>query len=70
MSCSRATQRPLDKLFDDSGFGEARHQANLVYDYLRRHGPRGPHGLPLEEMADTTMPAIARKLAGRWESAD
>ena len=70
MSCSRATQRPLDKLFDDSGFGEARRQANLVYDYLRRHGPRGPHGLPLDETACTTMPAIARKLESRLEQAD
>ena len=70
MSCSRATQRPLDKLFDDSGFGKARHQANLVDDYLRRHGPRGPHGLPLEEMAYGAMLAIARKLESRWEPVD
>ena len=70
MSCSRATQRPLDKLFDDSGFGEARHQANLVYDYLRRHGSRRSHGLPLDETAYTTMLAIARKLESRWEPVD
>ncbi|MDZ4277717.1 MAG: fructose-1,6-bisphosphate aldolase/phosphatase, partial [Dehalococcoidia bacterium] len=46
-------------MFDDPGFDEARHQANLVADYLRRHGPWEPHRLPLEEMEYTTMPAVA-----------
>src|SRR3990170_5878390 len=54
-------------MFDDPGFDEARHQANLIADYLRRHGPWEPHRLPLEEMEYTTMPAVAKKLAGRWE---
>ncbi|OGO53122.1 MAG: fructose 1,6-bisphosphatase [Chloroflexi bacterium RBG_16_68_14] len=54
-------------MFDDPGFDEARHQANLVADYLRRHGPWEPHRLPLEEMEYTTMPAVASKLSGRWE---
>jgi fructose 1,6-bisphosphate aldolase/phosphatase len=54
-------------MFDDPSFDEARHQANLVADYLRRHGPWEPHRLPLEEMEYTTMPAVAKKIAGRWE---
>ena len=70
MSCSGATKRPLHKMFDDPSFDEARHQANLVADYLRRHGPWEPHRLPLEEMEYTTMPTIAKKLEGRWEPTD
>lgn len=54
-------------MFDDPGFDEARHQANLVADYLRRHGPWEPHRLPLEEMEYTTMPAVAKKLSDRWQ---
>jgi fructose 1,6-bisphosphate aldolase/phosphatase len=57
-------------MFDDPGFDEARHQANLIADYLRRHGPWEPHRLPLEDMEYTTMPAIAKKLEGRWERLD
>ena len=54
-------------MFDNPGFDEARHQANLVADYLRRHGPWEPHRLPLEEMEYTTMPEVAKKLADRWQ---
>jgi fructose 1,6-bisphosphate aldolase/phosphatase len=54
-------------MFDDPGFDEARHQANLIADYFRRHGPWEPHRLPLEEMEYTTMPAVAKKIASRWE---
>ncbi|MCH8025908.1 MAG: fructose 1,6-bisphosphatase [Chloroflexi bacterium] len=57
-------------MFDDPSFDEARHQANLVADYLRRHGPWEPHRLPLEEMEYTTMPTIAKKLENRWEPTD
>ena len=57
-------------MFDDPGFDEARHQANLVADYLRRHGPWEPHRLPLEEMEYTTMPTLAKKLSDRWEPQD
>ena len=70
MSCSGATKRPLSKIFADPGFDGARHQANLVAGYLRRHGPWEPHRLPLEEMEYTTMPTIAKKLEGRWEPTD
>ncbi|MGB6837984.1 MAG: fructose-1,6-bisphosphate aldolase/phosphatase [Dehalococcoidia bacterium] len=57
-------------MFDDPGFDEARHQANLIADYFRRHGPWEPHRLPLEEMEYTTMPAVAKKIASRWEPLD
>ncbi len=62
MNCSGATKRPLYKMFDAPSFDEAPHQANLVAGYLRR--------LPLEEMEYTTMPAVAKKLEGRWEPTD
>lgn len=54
-------------MFDDPAFDEARHQANLVMDYLRRHGPFEPHRLPLDELEYTTMPSVAARLADRWE---
>lgn len=54
-------------MFDDPGFDEARHQANLIADYLRRHGPFEPHRLPQEEMEYTTMPQVMQKLKGRFE---
>ena len=54
-------------LFDDPAFDEARHQANVIADYLRRMGPFEPHRLPLEEMEYTTMPEVMKKLAPRFE---
>ncbi len=54
-------------MFDDLSFDNARRQANDIADYLRRHGPFEPHRLGLEEMEYTTMPAVAKKLEGRWE---
>jgi fructose 1,6-bisphosphate aldolase/phosphatase len=56
-------------LFDDPAFDEARHQANLIADVLRRMGPFEPHRLPLEEMEYTTMPEVQKKLASRFQSA-
>jgi fructose 1,6-bisphosphate aldolase/phosphatase len=53
-------------MFDDPAFDEARRQANVVMDYLRRHGPFEPHRLGLEELEYTTMPSIEARLAGRW----
>jgi fructose 1,6-bisphosphate aldolase/phosphatase len=55
-------------LFDDPAFDEARRQANLAADFLRRMGPFEPHRLPLEEMEYTTMPEVMEKLAARFES--
>ena len=37
-------------------------------DFLRQHGPFEPHRLPLDEMEYTTMPAVAAKMAKRWQS--
>lgn len=56
-------------MFDDPSFDRARQQCNEIMDYLRRHGPFEPHRLPLDEMEYTTMPSVAERLAGRWESA-
>ncbi len=54
-------------MFDDPGYNGARDEANRIADYLRKHGPFEPHRLPLEEMEYTTMPAVAAKLADRWQ---
>ncbi len=54
-------------MFDDPAFDRARAQANEVMDYLRRHGPFEPHGLGLDELEYTTMPALEDRLAGRWQ---
>ena len=56
---SAAAHRPI--------LTRARHQATLVADRLRRHGPWEPHRLPLEEVEYTTMPAVAKKIATRWQ---
>jgi fructose 1,6-bisphosphate aldolase/phosphatase len=58
---------PID-LFDDPAYDEARRQANVAADYLRRHGPFEPHRLPLEEMEYTTMPLIMGRLRDRFRS--
>ena len=65
--CNGKLVGPRD-MFDDPSFDEARHQANLAAEYLRRHGPFEPHRLPLEEMEYTTMPQVMRKLHGRFTS--
>jgi fructose 1,6-bisphosphate aldolase/phosphatase len=54
-------------MFDDPGYDNVRHEANMVADHLRKHGPFEPHRLPLEEMEYTTMPAVAAKLEKRWK---
>lgn len=53
-------------MFDDPSFDKARRVANEVADYMRSHGPFEPHRLPLEEMEYTTMPAVVKKLEGRF----
>jgi fructose 1,6-bisphosphate aldolase/phosphatase len=57
-------------MFADKSFNLARHQANEMADLMRRHGPFEPHRLPLEEMEYTTMPQVAKKLAGRFVDLD
>jgi fructose 1,6-bisphosphate aldolase/phosphatase len=57
---------PRDMLGDIS-FDRARRQALEMADYLRRNGPFEPGRLPMEDMEYTTMPAVAERLAERWE---
>lgn len=53
-------------MFADVSFNRARSMANMISDYLRRHGPFEPHRLPLEEMEYTTMPQVMEKLKDRF----
>jgi fructose 1,6-bisphosphate aldolase/phosphatase len=55
-------------LFDDPAFDLSRYQANLIADYLRRHGPFEPHRLPLTEMEYTTMPKLMEKYKNRFST--
>lgn len=56
---------PAD-LFDDPAFDEARRTAQVIADYMRRHGPFMPHRLGPEEMEYTTLPAVLQKLQNRF----
>lgn len=53
-------------MFADPSFDEARRQANVAMDYLRRHGPFEPHRLALEDLEYTTMAELKHRLADRW----
>jgi len=57
---------PAD-LFDDPAFDEARRTAQVIAEYMRRHGPFMPHRLGPEEMEYTTLPEVLRKLAPRFK---
>jgi fructose 1,6-bisphosphate aldolase/phosphatase len=57
---------PRDMLGDIS-FDRAREQALQIADHLRRNGPFEPGRLPMEDMEYTTMPAVAERIADRWE---
>lgn len=57
---------PRDMLGDIS-FDRARRQALELADHLRRMGPFEPGRLPMEDMEYTTMPAVADRVAERWE---
>uniref|UniRef100_A0A7J3ZLL6 Fructose-1,6-bisphosphate aldolase/phosphatase n=1 Tax=Fervidicoccus fontis TaxID=683846 RepID=A0A7J3ZLL6_9CREN len=52
-------------LFDDPAFDEARRTAQLIAEYIRRHGPFMPHRLGPEEMEYTTLPQVLKKLVER-----
>jgi len=56
---------PAD-LFDDVAFDETRRTAQLIADYIRRHGPFMPHRLGPEEMEYTTLPQVLEKLKDRF----
>jgi len=45
-------------MFDDVSFDKARQDANIMADFLRRHGPFEPHRAGAEEMEYTTLPRI------------
>ncbi len=49
-------------LFDDVAFDETRRQAQIIAEYMRRHGPFMPHRLGPEEMEYTTLPQVLKKL--------
>jgi fructose 1,6-bisphosphate aldolase/phosphatase len=56
---------PVD-LFDDVAFDETRRLAQLIAEYIRRHGPFMPHRLGPEEMEYTTLPSVLEKLKDRF----
>ncbi len=56
---------PAD-LFDDVAFDETRRLAQIVAEYIRRHGPFMPHRLGPEEMEYTTLPQVLEKLRDRF----
>ncbi|MFP3079949.1 MAG: fructose-1,6-bisphosphate aldolase/phosphatase [Acidilobus sp.] len=60
---------PVD-LFDDIAFDEARREASLVAEYMRRHGPFMPHRLGPDEMEYTTLPDVLKRLEGRFRPFD
>jgi fructose 1,6-bisphosphate aldolase/phosphatase len=60
---------PVD-LFDDVAYDETRRLAQLVAEYMRRHGPFMPHRLGPEEMEYTTLPDVMRKLKDRFVKAE
>lgn len=60
---------PVD-LFDDPAFDQARQDASLMANYLRRQGIFEPHRLPPEEMEYTTLPKVLEKLKDRFKLAD
>lgn len=57
---------PVD-LFDDPAYDYTREKAQVITEYMRRHGPFEPHRLPLEEMEYTTLPKVLKKLKDRFE---
>ncbi|MCC6034568.1 MAG: fructose-1,6-bisphosphatase [Desulfurococcaceae archaeon] len=56
---------PVD-LFDDVAFDETRRLAQVVAEYIRRHGPFMPHRLGPEEMEYTTLPDVLERLKDRF----
>lgn len=60
---------PVD-LFDDVAYDETRKLAQIVAEYMRRHGPFMPHRLGPEEMEYTTLPDVLQKLKDRFVKAE
>ena len=57
---------PAD-MFDDPAFDRVRNRCNELADIIRAQGPFEPHRLSLGEMEYTTLPAVEKALADRWE---
>jgi fructose 1,6-bisphosphate aldolase/phosphatase len=57
-------------LFNDPAYDAARDEANVIANYMRRHGPFEPHRLPLQDMEYTTLPKVLRRLEDRFERVD
>ncbi|MBU0527811.1 MAG: fructose-1,6-bisphosphate aldolase/phosphatase [Candidatus Micrarchaeota archaeon] len=57
--------QPLD-FFKDVAFDKTREKSSEIAEYMRRHGPFEPHRLPSEDMEYTTLPAVLKKLEGRF----
>lgn len=53
-------------LFDDPSFDETRKTANLITDYLRRHGPFEPHRLPPSATGGDRMSGILGRIKDRF----
>lgn len=64
--CNGKLIGPVD-MFDDPGFDRVRARCNELADVIRAHGPFEPHRLSLDEMEYTTLPAVEKELAKRWE---
>ncbi len=61
--------KPRD-MFDDPSFDLARQKANMIGEYLRRHGPFEPHRLPSDIMEYTTLPKILHEMKDKFKAAD
>lgn len=57
---------PFD-FFKEKAYDRARDKALKIAEYMRRHGPFEPHRLPSEDMEYTTLPAVLKKLEGRFK---
>jgi fructose 1,6-bisphosphate aldolase/phosphatase len=64
--CNGELIGPAD-MFDDPAFDRVRSRCNDLADLIRAHGPFEPHRLSLGEMEYTTLPAVEKELASRWE---
>ncbi len=58
---------PVD-MFEDVAFDITRKRAMKAADYLRQHGPFMPHRLHESDMEYTTLPAVLKKLKGRFSA--
>jgi fructose 1,6-bisphosphate aldolase/phosphatase len=64
--CNGTLIGPAD-MFDDPAFDRVRARCNELADVIRAQGPFEPHRLSLDEMEYTTLPAVEKELAKRWE---